>query len=107
MTASRLGLRVTHAALWSVAAHAVSLLVIFGGLAVLARILSPADFGVVAMATAVTGVFEVTRDLGLGPAMIYWAGRRDDPDAIFSTGLLLSMVVAVVIAAALLLGAPL
>lgn len=107
MTSSGLGLRVTQATLWSVAAHVVSLVVIFGGLAILSRILFPGDFGIVAMATAVTGFFEVTRDLGLGATIIYHAGRRDDPDAILSTGLLLSMLVAGVIAAAMLLSAPL
>jgi PST family polysaccharide transporter len=107
MTTTHLGLRVARATIWSIAAHVVSLVVIFGGLAVLARILSPGDFGVVAMATAVTGLFEVTRDLGLGSAMIYHAGHRDDSDPIFSTGLLLSMAVASAIAAALLVGAPL
>lgn len=40
------------------------------GLAVLARLLSPRDFGLVAMVTAVVGVAEVLRDFGLSSAAI-------------------------------------
>jgi lipopolysaccharide exporter len=107
VTPSHLGLRVARATLWSVAAHVVSLVIVFGGLAVLARLLSPSDFGLVAMATAITGFFEVTRDLGIGSAMIYHAGRREDSESIFSTGLVLSVAVASAIAMVLLVGAPL
>lgn len=37
---------------------------------VLARLLMPADFGIVAMATMVTGMAQIFRDLGLGQALI-------------------------------------
>lgn len=47
------------------------------GTLVLARLLSPDDFGLVAMATVVVGLFEVLVDLGVGPALI----QKDGADA--------------------------
>ena len=41
-----------------------------GSLMVLARLLSPRDFGVVAMVTAITNVMEIVRDFGLSSAAI-------------------------------------
>ena len=41
-----------------------------GSLTVLARLLSPQDFGVVAMVTAITNVMEIVRDSGLSSAAI-------------------------------------
>jgi len=41
-----------------------------GSLTVLARLLSPQDFGVVAMVTAITNVMEIVRDAGLSSAAI-------------------------------------
>lgn len=43
---------------------------LFLGLVVLSRILTPADFGCVAVATAIVGVGEIVRDLGLSAAAI-------------------------------------
>lgn len=51
----------------------------FGSLAVLARLLSPRDFGVVAMVTAITNVAEIVRDFGLSSAAIQ-AESLDDAE---------------------------
>lgn len=40
------------------------------GIVILARLLAPADYGLVAMATALVGLAEVLRDFGLAPAAI-------------------------------------
>lgn len=48
-------------------------------LAVLARLLTPVDFGLVAMATAILGVAEIVRDFGLSSAAIQ-AGRLTDKE---------------------------
>ncbi len=50
----------------------------FGSLAVLARLLSPGDFGLVAMVTALTGVAEIIRDFGLSSAAIQAKTLSDD-----------------------------
>ncbi|MGN6607606.1 MAG: lipopolysaccharide biosynthesis protein [Jatrophihabitans sp.] len=42
----------------------------FGSVIVLARLLTPRDFGVVAMVTAITNVMEIVRDFGLSSAAI-------------------------------------
>jgi len=51
-------------------AQLVRLVVQLGSVLVLARLLVPADFGLVAMVTAVIGVAELFRDLGLSAAAI-------------------------------------
>ena len=52
------------------------------GLVVLGRILSPTDFGLVAMVTAIVGVADVIRDAGLSSAAIQAkslsAGQRNN-----------------------------
>lgn len=52
------------------ASQVVQYILRLGSTVVLARILSPADFGLVAMATAVTGFIEMFKDLGLSTATI-------------------------------------
>jgi PST family polysaccharide transporter len=47
----------------TLAAQAVRTLLQFGSVVVLARLLTPADFGLVAMVTAVIGVADLIRDL--------------------------------------------
>jgi O-antigen/teichoic acid export membrane protein len=47
-------------------------------LSVLARLLAPSDFGLVAMAMAIIGVSDILRDFGLGPAAIQAKNLSDD-----------------------------
>ncbi|QTE28904.1 lipopolysaccharide biosynthesis protein [Pengzhenrongella sicca] len=54
----------------SVGAQLVRFVLQIGSMIVLARLLVPADFGLVAMVTAVIGVAEIVRDLGLSTAAI-------------------------------------
>jgi len=48
-----------------------------GSLMILARLLDPKDFGLVAMVTAVTGVFDLFRDVGLSTATVQRATITD------------------------------
>lgn len=48
------------------------------GLAVLARLLAPADFGLLAFALVYITYAETIGDLGTTVALIYWPDRRDD-----------------------------
>lgn len=57
-------------ALISVTAQAVNFVLRTGSLMVLARLLTPKDFGLVGMATAATGVLNIIKDAGLGWAMV-------------------------------------
>ena len=55
---------------WQAAANLVQFVARFGFSIILARILLPEDFGVVAVATLATGFASTLTDLGLGPALI-------------------------------------
>jgi PST family polysaccharide transporter len=48
----------------------VSLLLRVGTIAILARLLSPSDFGIVAMMTVITGFFDIIASAGLTPAVV-------------------------------------
>lgn len=63
--------------------------------AILARLLSPTDFGTVAVATVIISFFNILSDIGIGPAIIQNKGlTEDDLSHIFSftlyTGIILS-----------------
>lgn len=67
---------------------------------VLARLLAPESFGLVAMVTAITGFVTIFKDLGLSAAVI----QREDIDqqqvsGLFWVNLLISLVIALIIAA--------
>src|SRR5215831_5755570 len=62
--------KVVRGGIAKVLAQAANLGLRFGSLIVLARLLSPEDFGLVGMAMAVTGVLSLFRDFGLSAATI-------------------------------------
>ncbi|RDI26793.1 PST family polysaccharide transporter [Rhodococcus sp. AG1013] len=65
-----LGAVAARGAAVTLAGQAVKFGIQFGGIIVLARLLSPEAFGLVAMVTAVVGVGEVLRDFGLSSAAV-------------------------------------
>ena len=65
-----IGRRAASGGAIAVAAQIVKLLVQFGTLAVMARLLLPADFGLVAMATTVTLFVGLFTDFGLSAATV-------------------------------------
>lgn len=67
---SGLGRQASRGALLTVGAQLVKIAVQVGGVVVLARLLSPGDYGLVAMVTALVGVAEIFRDFGLSTAAI-------------------------------------
>lgn len=62
--------RAIRGGLAKVFAQAVTFVVRIGSLMILARLLEPKDFGLVAMVTAVTGVLSLFRDFGLSTATV-------------------------------------
>jgi O-antigen/teichoic acid export membrane protein len=78
---------------------------VFVATLLLARLLVPADFGVVAFALAVLHFLEYLADLGLGAALIYRSDARDP--AVSSTAFWIGIVGAVALTAACYAGAPL
>jgi len=62
-------------------------------LAILARLRTPEDFGLMAMASTVTGFIRLFKDLGLGQALIQHRGRTEEvADTVFWLQLLFGIV---------------
>ena len=61
---------------WATVSYGGSKLLVFVSTVVLARILTPNDFGIVAAATALILFFDVVLDLGVGAALIYEQEHR-------------------------------
>lgn len=94
-----LGSRAARGAVVAGSAQAVRLAVQLLAVLVLARFLSPTDYGLFAMVVAVIGVGEVLRDFGLSPAAIQAARlTREQRDNLFwlnsGAGLALSLAAA-------------
>ena len=67
-----------RAAMWAFASTAGTRIVTLVGLAVLARLLAPRDFGLLAFALVYITYAETVGDLGTTVALIYWPDRRED-----------------------------
>jgi PST family polysaccharide transporter len=100
-SSSDLGRQSVRSGVASVAARAVNGVIQIGALIFLARLLSPSDFGLVAMVSAITGFAPFLIDLGLSDATVQRpAIRPEDVSALFwitsGLGLLLTLLVAFV-----------
>lgn len=77
-----LGRLAASGALVTMGSQALKIAVQFGGIVLLARLLTPRDYGLVAMVIAIIGVGEVLRDFGLSSAAIQAKhlsrGQRDN-----------------------------
>ncbi len=70
--------RAAQSMFWALVANLLGRLVSLASLAVLARLLSPTDFGVVAFALVFITYVETAGDLGAAAALIYWPDRREE-----------------------------
>jgi PST family polysaccharide transporter len=70
--------RAARNVLWVLLATMAGRLLSLAALAALARLLAPADFGLLAFALVYVTYAETVGDLGAGMALIYWPGRRED-----------------------------
>ena len=77
-------------------------LVQFAAIAILARLLAPADFGVVASSMAIIGVAAVFSELGVGPALVQ---KESLSEVDIGTATVLSLVAGLVLVGLALLGA--
>jgi O-antigen/teichoic acid export membrane protein len=66
-----LGRQAAQGAIWNYSAFLVSKGLLFFATLVLARLLTPAEFGLVSMALLVITVLDVLRDFGIGSTLIY------------------------------------
>lgn len=88
---------------WSYGAFAISKGVVLIATAILARLLTPADFGVVAVATVIVAFLTVLQSLGLGSALIQ---RRGDIERASNVVFTLNLILGVALTAAVFAIAP-
>lgn len=89
---------------WNYSAFALGKALVFLSTILLARLLVPQDFGLVALGLMVLGFLETLGDLGVGPALIY---RAEDPERASSVAFGINVVMGSVLTAGVVLGAPL
>lgn len=109
MTAAPAGADVKRRAVqsfaWAALSFSGSKLVVFGTTLVLARLLSPRDFGLVAAGMAIVLYLELALDLGLGAALVY--EQEEGVTARVQTAATLNALATAVLSALFLLAAPL
>jgi len=99
-----LGTTAARAVMWNYASFASGKALVLITLAVLARLLTPAEFGIVGFATLALAYLAVLKDLGLGGALIQ---RQDDTEDAAQTVYTLNLILGAFLTAATILAAPL
>jgi O-antigen/teichoic acid export membrane protein len=90
--------RVFRGGLWTVGMRWTDRLIGFISTLILARLLAPSDFGVIAMATIVIGLIEVLLDLGVNITLIQNAdAQREDYDTAWTVRFVQSALVAALV----------
>lgn len=89
--------------MWNYTAFSASKLAVVISTIVLARLLVPEDFGLMALGLLVINYLERLKDLGAGPALIY---SQEDPDRTGSVAFVLSLVSVTTLAVIAFFGAP-
>jgi PST family polysaccharide transporter len=92
-----LGRQAASGAAWNYAAFLLSKGLLFVATLILARLLSPAEFGLVGMALLVIGLLDILRDFGIGSALIY---RQDGGQGVANLAFFLSVSIGIVLFAA-------
>jgi len=77
-TGDDFGRTTARAATWAFLSGSGTKIVTLVGLTLLARLLAPAEFGLLAFALTYIVYVDTIADLGSGTALIYWPDRRDD-----------------------------
>lgn len=89
--------KAARAIFWNYASFGLGKVLVLVTIAILARLLAPADFGIVGFATVAVSYLSILKDLGLGAALIQ---RRQDleeaADSVFTLNLLLGLVMSLV-----------
>lgn len=86
--------------LWTFLSYSTNRVLTFATTLVLARLLVPADFGLLALAVITIGLFGLLRDLGLGSALVVRQDlTRDDQGTVFTLMLAVGALLAAMITA--------
>lgn len=99
-----IGRQAASGAIWNYAAFLVSKGLLFVATLVLARLLTPAEFGLVGMALLVITLLDILRDFGIGSALIY---RQEGGQAAANISFYLSIGIGVLLFAGNFFLAPL
>ena len=100
---SDLGTTAARAVVWNYASFASGKVLVLITMAILARLLTPADFGMVGFATLVIAHLSVLQNLGLGPAVIQ---RKGDIEDAAQTVFVINLVLGAVFTILTILAAP-
>jgi PST family polysaccharide transporter len=103
-TEKRHATRTLVGALWILGSGIMSTLLKFGVIAVLARLLTPAEFGIVAATAVIVQLLQALSYLGIGPALIQ---RPELTRAHIATGQTISVAIGLVLGGGVVLVAPL
>jgi lipopolysaccharide exporter len=98
---TRIGARTLRGAFWAYFSYVGGRLVILVATSILARLLTPEDFGIVGFALVFMALLETVKDLGLGQALV--ASRPQDvyerADTVFVAGVGLGVLMSAIVAA--------
>lgn len=90
--------RTVRGAFWSYGSFVLSKAVVLLATAILARLLTPREFGIVAVATLVVSFLAVVQGLGLGSALIQRRGNIDRAsNVVFTLNLMLGVVLTIAV----------
>lgn len=95
--------KIISGSFWTVFSNIASQLVTFSVTVVLARLLTPGDFGVVAISSVFVGVIILFQDLGMGAALIQ---RQNIDEDYLSTSFTVSLLAGVLLASLLAVSSP-
>jgi len=98
-----LAVKTTKGVLWSGSSQTAKQVLQFVITAILARLLSPADFGLIGMVTVITGFLNIFSELGLGAALIQ---RKELTDEHISTAFSASILSSLALMALTMMSAP-
>ncbi|MDP1904060.1 MAG: lipopolysaccharide biosynthesis protein [Pseudomonadota bacterium] len=91
---NQIGKRAVRGIAWVTADNVIHLLAGFVVLAILARMLSPSDFGVVGAAMVVLGISQILGQIGVGPALVQ---LKDITPRFIATGFWMSIAMGLVL----------
>ncbi len=88
---------------WNYASFGLGKVLVFITTAILARLLTPDDFGLVAFATLAISYLSILKDMGLGAALIH---RQEDPEETANTVFTLNFLLGITLTAITAIAAP-
>ncbi len=98
------GTRTLHGMFWAYGSYVAGRMLVLGSIAILARLLSPSEFGLVAFALTATAILDGVSDLGLSQALI--VSDDEDVDRKADTAWTVSVLIGLMLTLATVLLAP-